>query len=170
MTIREQKKRELARVVTRLNQISDQLTETIEGEEDELAKIGVGLPVWLDERPFGRTTTEILQSDGSLVPIEEHWRLGYLKLGGRWHIVTKHMEWVCGGDWNEVQAPVPLAKAPRHIRAEALPYLDSLVDCLIKAASKYCEDIEATLSKSQSSDEVNAESKNGRGKREVGRA
>jgi hypothetical protein len=90
---------ELTTVAKQLNEASDELNEQIKDFEDELARAGVGLVVWL-EKSF-----------------QDH-QLGYVKIDNEWCVAVRA---------SSNKLAMPLARAPRHVRVAAVDHFEELV-------------------------------------------
>jgi hypothetical protein len=139
----------------RFNKVTDTFNDTIAAVEDELARIGVGLTVWLEE-------TQQLISVENWGSGGNHDRarakaLGYTKLDEGWCLAVKPVVWVRGladGDencpWEELRddgTPVALLKAPRLVRVEAAQHLENLLDALADHADHLVGSVEAAHGK-----------------------
>jgi hypothetical protein len=132
----------LAAAAQELNRESEDLDEVIEGFEDDLARIGVGLTCWLGADLIDPATYLLEAStrrEDEDVSTASGWLLGYTKHEGKWRLVVKRAGVRIDAHpatprdegqtlVDEDGAQTPLLKAPRSVRVEAVAALEQLAD------------------------------------------
>lgn len=106
---------ELKIVATQLNEVSNQLNETIRDFEDELVNTGIGLEVWL-EAPIAKLPSYLYD--------ERQYFLGFVKLDSKWQLAVRTSP---AGRLSSVR----LLIFTREIRIAACPYFEELTRLLI---------------------------------------
>jgi hypothetical protein len=81
--------------------------------------------------------------------VRSGWELGYAKVGEVWVIAARKTRGEEVLDENGIaefvwddHEPIPLGKSPRHIRVEAAPLLEDLVERLSERAKHFIKNIE----------------------------
>lgn len=125
---------ELRTVAAKLNAASDQLNETINTYEAALVESGIGLNCWLEDE------------------VCSPWELGFAKIDHEWRLAVReltHTE-TTGGWRTDSGSPIPLIRAPRHVRVAAAERFELLAKVMTERGTKYLEDLEcadSTLNK-----------------------
>lgn len=119
----------LEKEAKRLSEASNRTNKLIEVVQERLRAAGVGIDFWL-EKPtleYGLST----------------YTIGYCKIEKDWQLVVKRADRLGSIFSNTPETLVPLSKASREIRSEALPLLPALVDGLSKAITRKADQLEA---------------------------
>jgi hypothetical protein len=131
--------RELQTVVSRLNQATDTLNQTISDFETVLVTIAPGIPVW-SLPPLRVPQSGHSYGQGSQLGFTR-WRDDWRLVVRRGQFIQRTGEWVPGSsdDWDHV----PLLDASREERAAALALLPVLIADLTKEAKERLTVLEA---------------------------
>ena len=111
----------LARLTRALNEETDQLNGRIKVFDRSLARMKLGVSVWLDR----------LIAEPGDVDTKKGYQIGYGKVKDKWRVAARR---ATEGDTGAVEAtgdgPVPLYKAPRLVRVHAVGLFDDLLEAL----------------------------------------
>jgi hypothetical protein len=139
----------LAKTAATLNTKTDQLNEIVADVEQEFQAAGVGVTVWLNALLDSSSTERRYQAndDEQQWPIDVTfgWELGFAKVEGEWRISARYVRHEQSGDdveSFEERAPIPLVKAPRIVRVEAAPLLETLAEVTNTKMEAYIKGIE----------------------------
>ncbi len=148
---------DLAPLAQKVNKQSDQINRTISSIHEKLAKLNLGIEVWLDDNL--RNALECSAwSDEASMRVRTISYLGYDRFDGKWQLVVKEVneEYTVdelGEEQVEVVNPeyTPLLQASRNLRLAALPKIPLLLDELkwkgkelldtVKHAEKFAEEL-----------------------------
>lgn len=146
---------ELTEVAGVLNRQSDSINELIEGFENRLRKLNLGLEVWLtdalESRPWAHTTDGETSDEGT-----NDVQLGFVAGPGRpaplrakeWHLAIRTVTWRRRPDdrgWDLIEVEPPstrLLDASREIRIAALSRFPQLLGELNRAAKQAVQAIQ----------------------------
>lgn len=155
----------LSALASKLDQKIDGLNEVISEFERKLKTIGLGVPCWT-EGVFACEGARNVRRGGIRYIRTDGWDLGYVKYGDGWRVVVKeiacyaHADRVDGYGQHEhshsvdIGDPIPLLKAPRHVRAAATGRFPELLRGLEVQGKKYIENIEMVSSSTQAESQV----------------
>lgn len=129
---------------------TEDLNKVIADLDERIRKTGIGVSVWLDDLLDEHEHFKQIDDgngDGRRVRLRSGWQLGYARVGEMWVIAAKKTHEVADAQdsldlpWDDAD-PMPLGKAPRHIRVEAAPLLEKLVEALSERATVFIKNIE----------------------------
>jgi hypothetical protein len=132
---------ELAPIATKLNRKSDQINRTIATINQKLAKMNLGIEVWLDTPLSAEKGDEDnvglakpWQLDDNGIRCREAFYLGYGRLGDTWELLAKEVVEEERTDGTIVTVGEPrrasVLKGTRNARLAALEQLPALMDAL----------------------------------------
>jgi hypothetical protein len=130
-----------------LNAKTDELNAAIERVESTLRESSPGVEFWWHRGHGGCLLgEETYQDDG------HRWKdgyiLGYARVGDEWCLAVQFLTGIIDGDtWDEVADgdAVPLKRAARRLRIEAIGYLKEFLDALSGAIDKMTEAIDRAV-------------------------
>ncbi len=157
--------KELAQVAEQLNQKSNQINLTISSINDKFRAMNLGTEVWLEDRPLisgddqlwrlasltgeDSEPTDVSEEDGETFHTSNQTWLGYCKVENLWQLAVRNQEVLPPGvralDGKhivDITLPVPLLKATRDLRLEALELLPMLVEKMKNRAEQLIAGIE----------------------------
>ncbi len=139
----------LAETAAKLNSKTDELNQVISDVEHELQDAGLGMTLWLAHLLDASATERRYRPDDDEqrwpISVTQGWQLGFAKIDGQWRLSARYVrseETADSVDAFEERQPVPLLKAPRLVRVEAAPLLETLVTVLTKRMNVYIRGIE----------------------------
>lgn len=142
----------LAVVAGRLNQETDTLNWVIEAVESRIQSMNLGVTAW-DERLLN---AESEPNDSGAVDRTRGWVVGHVKIKDAWRLAAKQVCVEHGffeGDTScpyrneyDMAEPIPLLRASRVVRVEAVSRLEALLERLMKIAHSYVEHIDRVKS------------------------
>lgn len=132
--------RKLEKLAEQLNASTDELNRVIESLESRLARMSLGITVWLVNAWLDRPYVDELDKTEAVI-------LGYAKTKDGWRIcaATAHLRWFHDGneyDIVDLSEPTPLTLRSREIRIAACDCLDDLLGRMADLARHRLEGIE----------------------------
>jgi len=135
----------LAQLAKQLNAKTDDLNELISELEDHLASMRLGVSEW-----DGELLSKEREPTRGTVDSQVGYNLGYAKVSREWRLCVRRVRQVQGlteedepyVDYQYLDEPSPLEKAPRAVRAEAAARFDSLLNRLTQRVRGFLENID----------------------------
>ena len=145
---------ELSTTAATLNRESDSINAIIEGLEERLRALNVGLEVWVDDDPLESEATEGEGRNGERYETGTiDGELGFTKLGGVWRLAVRtatykyddpdHAPGYQNPRFKSATGAIELSECPRKLRIEALERFPKLVAAMKMAAEAAVKAIEA---------------------------
>ena len=137
----------LSSVAHRLNHETDALNWVIEDVGSQLQRMNLGVAVWddtlLDAETEPSTEASLVRTRG--------WVVGHVKIKETWRLAVKQVRVEKGflqddpafpfSNVYDVAEPIPLLRASRMIRVQAVRRLEPLLDLLAVTVDSYVDDI-----------------------------
>jgi hypothetical protein len=145
---------DLAQLSAHLNAASDSINDVIKRFEATLQSLNLGLEVWVEGDDFddpNDVINDMIASDSEVTKAHEaqETQLGFCRVGEQWQLCLRTAGYVIqqgrfGYEWRfrDASEAVPLRKASRAKRIEALPRFPALLRALKKAAETALKTIE----------------------------
>jgi hypothetical protein len=136
----------LAKLATRLNTETDQVNVLIDGVDEKLSKLSLGVSLWLEnEGGWPLTVGDVAGEEPTYGE-----QLGYAKVGDKWRLAVRSVAFdykTLGEDEGYVDMrtigePKPLLEASRLARVEACGHLALLVDTLATKVEGFLQALE----------------------------
>jgi hypothetical protein len=136
----------LSDLAKKLNEKSDTLNATISTVNRKLAKLNMGVEVWIglsEDIPFYRE-----DDNDEQWPLRDETWLGYCKVGDTWELALKDVTVGTDEGGDRFSEPVrtgpvrSLLQSPREARVSAMDWIPSLLDSIKRKAERLIEAID----------------------------
>jgi hypothetical protein len=117
---------ELSSLASSLNTASDELTQIVNGLDEALKRLNIGLTVWVAFR---------FRGDDEEPQMYDQDQVGYAKVSGTWGIAVRR---IWGDDSRDIfheDGPWLFKDAPRELRIECLDQFPNVIEELAKVAT-----------------------------------
>jgi hypothetical protein len=125
----------------KLNLTSDSISQTLTRVESRLAKLRLGVEVWLDE-PLSRDP--LRDKNGKAMETVDTY-LGYAKVNGTWHIARRNNEGDILAGNPDANRTWAIQQAPRDERVAALKRIPELIKAIEAKAEAQLHEVMLAL-------------------------
>ncbi len=140
---------ELSSLSKKLNKDSNKLNSIISSINESLAKLNLGLEVWLTTPVVSDDWKDYDDTSDRVAPWCEATILGYTRVEDQWQLTVQEATLVklddrYGNEYNEAKnsrTPIPLLKASREVRLNAMSLLPMLLDELKRRGEELLQEI-----------------------------
>ncbi len=141
--------KELSSLSKKLNEESNKLNSIISSINESLVKLNLGLEVWLTTPVVSDDWNDYDEASDQVAPWCEATLLGCTRVEDQWQLAVQEATLVklhdqYGNEYNEPRnsrTPIPLLKASREVRLNAMSLLPMLLDELKRRGEELLQEI-----------------------------